>query len=398
MRISIFVYGTRGDVQPMLALATGLKENGHDIVFIANPENEEMVKSYNCHFVPFGPNVKEQIKENALRKRSPVKASTSAMKEFKKYVEDQLNLLPDIIKGSDLVLNAGLGMGVPTAADIMNIPYRFVIFYPMLLGPGNRGPIIDRMIEKIGILMANVLLKGLINKKRAKAGLQPIDYVAKSYAGEHVIVAADAALNSVKDGVTANYTQTGYMFLPSKNGLPENVDKFIASGTPPVFIGFGSNPVYYPQELTQLFNMVSKATQQRLIVSKGWSDLATANSSPDVLYVDDMPYELLFPGMAAVIHHGGTGTMAYAARAGVPQAAFPFMTDQFINRKQIVRLGIGPNTCDFKKMTAKTISTAITDCITNEGYKKNTIEISQKIKNADGLKLTVELIEEEFKK
>ena len=396
MKISVFVYGTRGDVQPMLALATGLRKNGHEIVFIANPENEEIVKSYDFQFVPFGPNVKEQIKENALLKRSPMRASSSAMKEFKKYVEDQLTLLPDIINGSDLVLNAGLGMGVATAADIMNIPYRFVIFYPLLLGSGNSGTIFDHMKEKLGVLMANALLKGLINKNRTKAGIQPIEYVVKSYEGKHVIVAADVALSPVPVGVSANYTQTGYMFLAPKNELPENVDEFIESGTTPVFIGFGSNPVYYPQELTQMFNIVSKVTQQRLIVSKGWSDLDNINSSSDVLYVDEMPYELLFPKMSAVIHHGGTGTMAYAARAGIPQAAFPYMADQFYNRKQIARLGIGPITCDFKKMTSNTISKALLDCITNESYKKNAFEISQKIKNADGLKLTLELLEEEF--
>ena len=238
MRISIFVYGTRGDVQPMLALAIGLKENGHEIVFIANPENEEMVKSYDFPFVPFGPNVKEQIKENALLKRSPTKASASAMKEFKKYVDNQLNLLPDIIKGSDLLLNAGLGMGVATATDIMNIPYRFVIFYPALLGSGNSGTIFNRIKVSLMIMMANSLLKGLINKKRLEAGLQPIKSVPDSYAGEHVIVAADVALNTVNEGVKANYTQTGYLFLPLKDRLPENVEKFIASGTPPVFIGF----------------------------------------------------------------------------------------------------------------------------------------------------------------
>jgi vancomycin aglycone glucosyltransferase len=398
MRISIFVYGTRGDVQPMLALATGLKEKGHEIVFIANPENEEMVKSYDCNFVPFGPNVKEQIKENALRKRSPIKASPSAMKEFRSYIEDQMNLLPDIIKDSDLILNAGLGMGVPTAADIMNIPYRFVIFYPMLLGPGKSGPFFDRLKEKLGIFMANALLKSLINKKRTRTGLQPIDDVSKSYAGKHVIVAADAALNIVNDGVTANYTQTGYLFLSSKNGLTENVEKFIAAGAPPVFIGFGSNPIYYPQELSQMFKRISKVTQQRLIVSKGWSELVTTDSSPEVLFVDDVPYEFLFPKMAAVIHHGGTGTMAYAARAGVPQAAFPFMTDQFINRNQIAKLRIGPKTCDFKKMSERTIVEAIMDCISSQDYKRKAIEISERIKSRDGLKLTVELIEQEFNK
>jgi vancomycin aglycone glucosyltransferase len=398
MKISIFVYGTRGDVQPMLALAIGLKEKGYEIVFIANPENEEMVKSYGCHFVPFGPNVKEQIKENALRKRSPLKASPSAFKEFKGYVEDQMNFLPDIIKDSDLILNAGLGMGVSTAADLMNIPYRFVIFYPMLLGPGKSGPFLDRLKEKSGRFIANALLKSLINKRRVKAGLKPIDDVSKSYAGKHVIVAADAALNKVKDRVSANYTQTGYMFLPSKSGLPEKVKKFIAAGPPPVFIGFGSNPIYYPHELSHMFIRISNTTQRRLIVSKGWSELDTANSSSEVLYVGDMPYEFLFPQMATVIHHGGTGTMAYAARAGVPQAGFPFMADQFNNREQIARLRIGPETCDFKKMTTEKISKAIIQCITNDEYKKNALDISQKIRNADGLKLTVALIDEEFKK
>lgn len=398
MRISIFVYGTRGDVQPMLALAIGLKENGHEIVFIANPENEEMVKSYDFPFVPFGPNVKEQIKENALLKRSPTKASASAMKEFKKYVDNQLNLLPDIIKGSDLLLNAGLGMGVATATDIMNIPYRFVIFYPALLGSGNSGTIFNRIKVSLMIMMANSLLKGLINKKRLEAGLQPIKSVPDSYAGEHVIVAADVALNTVNEGVKANYTQTGYLFLPLKDRLPENVEKFIASGTPPVFIGFGSNPIYYPHELIQMFNRISKITQQRLIISKGWADLNISDSSSDILYVDDISYELLFPRMAAIIHHGGTGTMAYAARAGTPQAAFPFMTDQFINRNQIAKLRIGPKTCDFKKMSEKAIVEAIMDCISNDHYKRKAIEISEKIKSRDGLKLTVKLIEEEFNK
>jgi vancomycin aglycone glucosyltransferase len=397
MKIVFFVYGSRGDVQPMLALATALKEKGHNILFIANPENEELVKSYDCNFVPFGPNVKEQIKENARLKRSPFKASSSAMKEFKGYIEDQMNLLPDIIKGSDLILNAGLGMGVATAADIANVRYRFIIFYPMLLGAGTEGPFFSRFKEKAGVFMANVLLRSSINKIRAKEGVKPIEDVSKSYAGKHVIVAVEPSLNQVKKGVTATYTQTGYMFLPSKIGLPGIAEKFIAAGTPPVFIGFGSNPIYYPQELSQMFERISKETGQRLIVSRGWSELVPGNSSGEVLYVDEMPYELLFPKMAAVIHHGGTGTMAYAARAGVPQAGFPYMADQFSNRDQIAKLGIGPKTCDFLKMTGKDISAAITECVTNDMYRNNSAEISQKIKKTDGLKLTVSLIEEEFK-
>jgi UDP:flavonoid glycosyltransferase YjiC (YdhE family) len=132
-----------------------------------------------------------------------------------------------------------------------------------------------------------------------------------------------------------------------------------------------------------------------LIISKGWADLPEGND-PDILYVDEMPFEWLFPGLAAAIYHGGTGTMAAIARAGIPQAAFPFMGDQFMNRDQIVKSGLGPKTCDFKVMTAASISTAITECITNGQYRKRAVEISQRLQQVNGVELTIQLIENEF--
>lgn len=396
MKISVFVYGSRGDVQPMLALAVALMKKGHEILFIANPENEEFVRSYGCDFRPFGPNVKEQMALNAAKKRSPFKFSLNSFGDFKKITEEQVTRLPELIRGSDLVLNAGLGLGVHTAAEVMKIPYRFVIFYPMILGSGSSATLIDKIKAKLMNSMSDSYLKGMINRHRKEAGIPPVDVVSLNWLGDHVIVAADVALNRVKEGVDVRYTQTGYLYLESKNSLPEGVGEFISSGDPPVFIGFGSNPIYYPQELTQMLDRISGSTGQRLIISKGWADLEGTGSSSGVLYVDDVPYELLFPEMAAVIHHGGTGTMSYAARAGVPQAGFPFMTDQFVNRDQIARLGIGPKTCDFKKMTENEIAAAISDCVSKEHYKKNALEISEKIKSTDGVSLTVQLIEAEF--
>lgn len=135
--------------------------------------------------------------------------------------------------------------------------------------------------------------------------------------------------------------------------------------------------------------------QLKIFGNNGWAEFPES-SSDDILYVDEMPFELLFPRLAAVIYHGGTGTMAAIARAGIPQAAIPFMGDQFDNRRQIVKLGLGPDTCDFKKMTAESISSAISACITDEKYKRNAYEISQRLKNVNGVELTVQLIEKEF--
>jgi len=146
-----------------------------------------------------------------------------------------------------------------------------------------------------------------------------------------------------------------------------------------------------------VFEQVRDLTNQRLIISRGWAELP-AQSSRDILYVDEMPFELLFPRLAAVVYHGGTGTMSAIARAGIPQAAFPFMGDQFDNQKQIVKRGLGPETCDFKKISAEAISAAITACVTDETYRNNALEISRELEGINGTELAVQFIEKEFVK
>jgi vancomycin aglycone glucosyltransferase len=395
MKIAIVVNGTRGDVQPMLALATGLIKKGHEIICCVPPENEEHVKRYNIQFVAFGPNYKELFKQNAQMKGGATKAPSP--KEMKRETENQIALLPELLKGSDLILGAGFVLGVHTVADILKIPYRFVIFYPIFLGTSKTDPFINRLLFGFGKSMTNMVMKSFINKKRAAFGLEPINDVWSNWMGEHVIVACDKELNAAREGGSFNFTQTGYMLLPSQNGLPENVEKFLNSGKPPVFIGFGSNPVSRPEKYSQIFSEVSKATNQRLIISKGWADLPEDNTT-DILYVDEMPFESLFPRIAAIVYHGGTGTMAAAARAGIPQVAFPFMADQYENRKQIAKLGLGPDACDFKKISADVLISSINECVTNEKYRKNAFEISTKLQNSNGLELTIELVENELKK
>jgi vancomycin aglycone glucosyltransferase len=395
VKISIVINGTRGDVQPMLALAVELIKKGHEIVFCAPPENEALVRQYNCPFIPFGPDYKEIFAQNASMKGGATKSPSP--KQMKEETEKQVKLLPEMMNGSDLVLSVGFVLGVHTAADIIKAPYRFLIFYPVLLGTSKSDPFFNRMMFGFGKAMTNIVMKGFINKLRKESGLPPIQDVWGHWMGDHVIAACDKELNAVREGVAFNFTQTGYMLLKSNSKLPEKVERFLDSGKPPVFIGFGSNPVTSSEKFRQVFNEVSKNTGQRLIISKGWADLQEDDSA-DILYVGEVPFELLFPKLAAIVYHGGTGTMAAAARAGIPQAAFPFMADQFENRKQIVKLGLGPCACDFKKISAKAISSAIMECVKNENYKQNALRISEKLKNSNGLEMTVRQIEEALKK
>ena len=394
MKIAYVILGTRGDVQPMVALADGLIKRGHEVTICAPPENKELISRVNCRFIPFGPSPKKAAKEDPSKQKGGVAVKISP-KEGKKVISDQINLLPKILTGTDLILGVGIVFGVHTAADILKVPYRFVIFYPIVLGTTSDDPLKNRIMFGFGRSMINMFIKGFINKHRARFSLPPIKDVWSHWLGDRVIVACDPELNKARTGVSFPFTQTGFMLLPSKNDLPDNVKNFCNSGNPPVYIGFGSNPIADTEKFKLIFEKVNNDTNQRLIISKGWADLPESNSA-DILYVDELPFDLLFPKLAAAIYHGGTGTMAAIARAGIPQAAFPFMADQFANRDNIFKLGIGPKTCNFKEMTAESISTAINECINNNTYKNNAMDLSNKLKISNGTEQTILLIEKEF--
>ena len=394
MNIACVILGTRGDVQPMVALAEGLINKGHRVTICAPPENEKLAGQINCRFVQFGPSISREIKENPEGQKGGI-AVTISPKQGKKLIEDQINLLPDLVRDADLVLGAGIVMGVQTAADILNVPYRFIGFYPIILGTTMDDPLKNRLMFGFGRGIVNLFLKGFINKIRARYNLPPVHDVWAHWLGEEAIIACDRELHPAREGVDFSFVQTGFMLLTSESALPEKVSEFINAGDPPVYIGFGSNPITKPEKYSRIFSEVKEMTKQRLIISRGWAVLPEVDEQ-DILFVDEMPFELLFPKMAAAIYHAGSGTMAAIARAGIPQAAFPFMGDQFSNKEQIVKLGLGPETSGFKKMTAESLSFAITECISNPRYKQTAKDISEKLRLVDGVRLTIEHLEKEF--
>lgn len=121
--------------------------------------------------------------------------------------------------------------------------------------------------------------------------------------------------------------------------LPEEVVRFLDSGDPPVFVGFGSMPA--DSEAARGPVAAARAAGRRVIVSRGWADLAVTDESPDCLVIGDVGHDALFPRVAAVVHHGGAGTTAAAARAGVPQIVTPMFGDQFYWAGRVVDLGVG---------------------------------------------------------
>jgi vancomycin aglycone glucosyltransferase len=178
-----------------------------------------------------------------------------------------------------------------------------------------------------------------VNANRERLGLAPVEDVLGHILGDSPWLAADATLAPAPSTTGMQVVQTGAWSLPDARGLAPELEAFIDDGDPPIYVGFGSMPA--PASLSNTLIAASRAVGRRVILSRGWADLAPVDDAPDCLAVDDVNHQALFPRVAAVVHHGGAGTTTVAARAGVAQVAVPMFSDQFYWGRRIRDLGLG---------------------------------------------------------
>jgi UDP:flavonoid glycosyltransferase YjiC (YdhE family) len=213
--------------------------------------------------------------------------------------------------------------------------------------------------------------------------------------GNNVIVASDPVLAAVPVDVRQIYTQTGYFHLEQDGEIPEAVKDFLADGPPPIYFGFGSMPRKDQSALRPLLLESARLAKQRVMISQLRKDPTRLIRSKDSCFVNNLPHHLLFPKVALVVHHGGAGTTATAARAGVPQIIIPHILDQFYWADRIHALGLGPGPIWRSKLTGKRLKAAIIEAISNQRFRQRAREISLILRKQDSLGDAVRLIESE---
>jgi vancomycin aglycone glucosyltransferase len=178
-----------------------------------------------------------------------------------------------------------------------------------------------------------------VNTNRGRLALPPIDDVLEYTLTDHTWLAADAALAKVPATPGRKVMQTGAWVLADRTPLPADLAGFLDSGDSPVFVGLGSMPAGANVSVPLIG--AARAVGRRILVSRGWAGLDVIDNAGDCLAIGDVSHELLFPRVAAVVHHGGAGTTAAAARAGIPQVVTPMFGDQPYWAGRVVELGLG---------------------------------------------------------
>jgi vancomycin aglycone glucosyltransferase len=353
MRVLISSIGSRGDVQPVIALAVEFIERGQDAVVCVAPNFKEWVESFGLTCVPIGPDLK-RLTAGASAPRNQPKPTTEQMQQLAaQTVRSQFPVLMQAAKDCDLIVAAGaLQLATRSVAESLKIPYVFAAYCPAVLPSPSHPPPkmgshhsqtlpaeVNRSLWLEEEASWNSLFRAALNDERSHLKLAPIENVQRHVFTHRPWLAADPALAPAGSTTELQIRQPGAWLLRDRNSLPQSVEDFLADGAPPVYFGFGSMRGREGQ--SRVLIEAARSLGLRSILLQGWGNLAAIDDGRDCLVVDDLSHAELFPHVAAIMHHGGAGTTTAAALAGKGQVVVPHLYDQYYWGHRVAELRIG---------------------------------------------------------
>jgi vancomycin aglycone glucosyltransferase len=351
MRILLSSIGSRGDVQPLLALALELQALGHTPRLCVAPNFKDWIESYGLECVPIGPDLK-QLTGGTVTGKLVLPAPDQLQKMAEESVREQFRVIAAAARGCDLLVAAGaLQVAARSIAEQHKIPYVFAAYCPAILPspkyppPKTGGHHSYALPEEVNQQLWKEYesefdrFGTVLNEQREQLGLEPIPSVMPHMFTPSPWLAADPVLAPVSPSVGLKVIQTGAWLSPDQADLPDELEDFLAAGPPPIYLGFGS--MRASEQTARMLIEAARAVGLRSLLSQGWANLTPGDAGSDCLSIGDVNHARLFPRLAAVLHHGGAGTTTAAARAGRPQVIIPHNYDQFYWALRVQQLGVG---------------------------------------------------------
>ncbi|CAG7925672.1 unnamed protein product [Penicillium olsonii] len=394
LNIVIQVVGSRGDVQPFIALGNELQEHGHRVRLATHNTFEAFVLKSGLEFYPIGgdpselmaymvknpgliPQMKSLRDGEIQRKRAMVAEMLTGC--WESCISD------DPVSGAPFVADAIIA-NPPSFAHIhcaqaLSIPVHMMFTMPWSSTRSFPHPLANLKYSNTEPKTANFVSYGIvewmtwqglgdvINDWRATLDLEPVPATE-----------GPSLCNTLKVPFTycwspslmpkpiewpAHIDVCGFFFrsLPDYTPAPD-LHAFLQNGSPPVYIGFGSIVIEDSASMTALILQAVKTLGIRAIISRGWSHLGEESSNDQVFYLDDCPHEWLFQHVSAVVHHGGAGTTACGLRFGKATTVVPFFGDQLFWGNLIASRGLGPKPIPHKSLNPQNLADAIRFCLT----------------------------------
>lgn len=408
MPLTIIALGSRGDVQPYIALGRGLSDAGHRVRIATYESFRATVAGQGLDFHPI-PGDARQILQAASQSRlmgtrNPFRMMRAIMRSYGAVAADYVEAFSaEALRDSTAVLNqlpAGLfgrdlaeAIGVPhLALSVIPLTPTRAFPSPLLAARSYGGPFnaatyhfSAQLVWSFFFPHIRAFRRGLGLSDPPRRFRWPEDPVINGFSPRVVPRPPDWP---------SHVHVTGYWTLNEAGWQPpEPLRRFLEAGPPPVFIGFGSMIAPDPAALARTLLKAVALSGQRAVIGQGWAGLPGAVLPQQVFMVEYTPYEWLFPRMAGVVHHGGSGTTGFALRSGVPSMVVPFGADQPYWGERTRLLGCGPGPLPFKTLTAERLASALQRLTADSAMQARAREFGEQLSAEDGIGAALERIE-----
>jgi sterol 3beta-glucosyltransferase len=415
-KIALVTFGTRGDMQPFCVLGRALKARGHDVVIVTTGDYAGLVRRFGLDLVevaaPFGELVERAEFDDVFHGKYTLSLRSIRMiRALARQAEDNIG---QVLAGClTAIASAGLVVYNPIAffagafARELGIPAISVMSQPLLpswrqplslFGGRNLGRIGNRLSYE-SFRLCSLLLKGAFRaaRRRSPAGralralTNPLTLGIRESAQ---IMAFSPALSPSSGDWPVDPLVTGFWYDEPRPGeaLPDNVLSFLAQGPPPVYIGFGSM-MWGRQRNTDMVLRSLALWGGRALLRTGGALGPPGDLPANVMAISDINHMLLFPHVAAAVHHGGAGTTGTALRCGLPNVILPVLGDQLYWGGRVAAVGAGEEPVPLSTVSPEQLARRIASAGDDVRFRDGARAMAQAFSHEHGVSTAVELVE-----
>ncbi|MEZ0350611.1 glycosyltransferase [Mycobacterium sp. pR1184] len=362
MKFVLASYGTRGDIEPSVAVGRELLRRGHDVQMAVSPDLVDFAKAAGVTAVGYGLNTQEWLETyrdfwaSAFHNAWKIPALIGMWRELRdsvirSWVQMSETLTP-LADGADVLFTGESFMETAAnVAEYYDMPLATLHYVPIRAN-GQLVPIVPAPLARSAMSVSNWLTwqmtKHLEDAQRRELGLPKATRPASRRIADRGSLEIQAYDDACFPGLEAEWAKwkgqrpfVGALTLELMTDADEEVASWIAAAAPPICFGFGSMRVESPAETVEMISAACTELGERALVCSGWSDFGEVPHFDNVKVVAEVNYAAIFPSCRAVVHHGGTGTTAAGLRAGVPTLVLSMDLVQTIWGAQISRLKVG---------------------------------------------------------
>ncbi len=414
MHITIHTLGSRGDIQPFIPLGLGLQRAGFSVRLASYEVFRPFIEEHGLEFYPIHGDPRDTMSsqagqdwlragQNAIANATQMWRAITSADNTRAFKDAQ-----DACRGSDAIIYSFMGATAYHVAEKLEVPSIFALIQPftrsrltpsMIMPELPLGGGYNLLTHRISELTIWTFVKRLINPWRVESlGLPPMPWQGPF---NHLYENQMPYLYGFSPSVVprpadwpAWHHISGYWFLDRAPTWepPQALAHFLENGRKPISIGFGSMTGKDAENLLQLCVQAIEKTGQRAVLLGGWANVGALQLPETIFQIDAVPHDWLFPQVAAVVHHGGSGTTAAGLRAGVPTIVVPFFGDQPYWGRRVHALGVGPKPIQRKALTVSKLVDAISQAVEGVTMQQKAAALGEQIRSEDGVGSAVAFI------